>query len=390
MILRKRIALLGLVFAVGACKSKPSDDELVAKINGEGITKVEFEAESQRYLARYKGASAELPPGLEDRLRESIVRRMIDDALIAQKAKAADVTVTDEELNTKVAEYKGRFRTEEAFKAYLTRSNNTEESLRKELKQNLLRDRVVAKLSGDVTVTPEDIEKYYNENQQRFRLKEQIKASRILIRAGEDATPAQRQAALKQAKALHARAAKGEDFATIAKENSQGPEAARGGEVGWFSRGRFPQEVEDAVFTQASNTVSGVLETKLGYEIFKVEDKHEARVRSLDEMRDSIKQSLEARKRNQQRRDVVQSLRSEAKVEQLVTFSQPPAAPGIQQGAVPAAPNAPEMHATPADAAAAPHPEGAHGDAVPAAPAPTTGTGSAAPQPAEHAAPQQH
>ncbi len=362
----KRVALLSLLVMFGACKSKPAA-ELVAKVNGEGITKQEFDQEVERNLARYRGQARELPPGIEDRIKESVLRRLIDDKMIAQKAKSIGVQVSEEELNAKMDEHKKRFRTDEAFKAYLERSNNTEANIRSDLERNLLRDRVVEKLSGTVEITPEDISKYYTENEARFKEKEQVKASRVLVRVEENAKDAEKKALLKQAKDLRAKLAKGGDFAAIATKDSKGPEAARGGDLGWFSRGRFPPEFDDAVFKLQANGVSDVITTKLGYEIVKVFEKKPERQRPMEEVQDNIKQSLDARMKNQKRRDVLRNLKSEAQVEQLVQFEKPQMAapaPGAMPGAPGAAPQAMGEGAQPSEGAATAAP------AAPSAPTP--------------------
>jgi peptidyl-prolyl cis-trans isomerase C len=305
-----------------------SDSDLVAKVNGDGITKTEFDQAVERNMARYKGQSHQLPPGIETKIKESVLRRMIDDKIIEQKGKELGVAVSDEELEGKFKEHKDRFRTEEAFNDYLKRSGNTVENMRDDLKRNLLRDRVVEKLSGGVDVTDDETVKYYNENLPRFTEREQVKASRILLRLAPNATAADKKTLQKQAKDIQKKAAKsGADFAAIAKEFSKGPEASRGGELGMLTRGRMTPEFDNVAFTLAPNKVSDVVESKLGYEIIKVFEKTPERQRPLDEVKESIKNSLLARKRNEKRRDVLRDLKGTAKVEQLVKFESAPAAP---------------------------------------------------------------
>jgi parvulin-like peptidyl-prolyl isomerase len=275
---------------------------------------------------------------------------MIDDKITELKAKGMGLAVSNEELESKFKEHKDRFRTPEAFDDYLKRSGNTVENMKEDLKRNLLRDRVVEKLSGEVDVTDDEVKKYYDENVQRFTEREQVKASRVLVRLMPDAKPAEKTAALAEAKTVYAQLKKtGADFAAIAKEKSKGPEAANGGDLGWLTRGRMTPEFDLAVFGTApeaattptdpkapkapagkvvkgleANEMTGVVETKLGYEIVKVFEKKGDRQRPLDEVKESIKNSLLARKKNEKRRDVLRALKADAKVEQLVKFDMPP------------------------------------------------------------------
>jgi parvulin-like peptidyl-prolyl isomerase len=370
----RRSMLLVVGLGLAACDKSVPDAELVAKVNGEGISKVEFEAEVERNMARYRGQGHTLPPGIEQRIRESVLRRMIDDVVIALKAKSLNADVTVEELAGKFDEHKKRFRTDQAFQDYLKRSSNTEENMKADLKRNLLRDRVVEKMSGAIDVTDEEVGKYYEENKARFTEKEQIKASRILIRLPDNPTDADKKKLKAEAKAVRTKVtAKNADFGEIAKTASKGPEASRAGDLGWLTRGRMPPEFDNVAFTLAANTVSDVVETKFGYEIIKVFEKKAERQRAMDEVKDNIKNSLLARKRNEKRREVLRDLKKDAKVEQLIQFEHTPAGPASAggpgemgaPGGMPGMPGAPGMPMRPP----LPIPGGAGGGEMPA-PAP--------------------
>src|SRR5690606_19687094 len=104
----------------------------------------------------------------------------------------------------------------------------------------------------------------------RFTEREQVKASRILVRLAPNATDADKKKAKKEAQDARAKVAKADaDFAAIAKDVSKAPEASRGGDLGWLTRGRMTPEFDNAAFALAANGVSDVIETKLGYEIVK-------------------------------------------------------------------------------------------------------------------------
>jgi parvulin-like peptidyl-prolyl isomerase len=316
--LRTRLVGLALIGLLTACNSEEATPkaELVATVDGQGITKSEFDSAVDRNMARYKGKGHKLPPGIEVRIQESVLRRLIDDKVIAMKAEASQVVVTDAELDTKFQEHKARFRTEEAFQDYLKRSNNTEDNMKKDLQRNMLRDRVVEKLSGAIEIGDEEVNKYYQENLKRFIQKEQVKASRILVRVSPKATDAEKADAMKKAKAVRKKAAKkGADFAALAKEFSNAPEAGRGGALGWLSKGRMPPEFDKVAFELKPGAVSGVTETRLGYEVIFVEEQKEERQRPFVEVEANIKNSLVARRRNQKRREVLRELKATAKVD---------------------------------------------------------------------------
>jgi len=339
----KKLVVTALVVVAAACNRVP-DSEVVARVNGQPILKKDFDEQVERNMARYKGQNHQLPPTIEQRIKESVLRRMIDDEMIAQKAKGLGVDIAQADLDAKFTEYKGRFRTDEAFADYLKRANNTEQNMRDDLKRNLLRDQVVEKLSGAIDVTPDEVAKYYEENKQRFIDREQVKASHILIKfpapaagakPGQGPSDKEKKDAKKKAEVVRAAAAaKGADFAAIAAKESQAPDAQKNGDLGFITRGRLAPEVDNVAFALNAEAVSPVIETKQGFEIVKVFEKKAERTRPVDEVQENIKNSLLARKKNEKRRDILRDLKTSAKIEQLVKFEEAPAgAPAGMPGA---------------------------------------------------------
>ncbi|MEC9466092.1 MAG: peptidylprolyl isomerase [Myxococcota bacterium] len=321
----KRLPIIGILALATACQTPSAPpEELVAKVNGDGITKSAFEAAVERNMARYKGKGQKLPPGIEQRIQESVLRRLIDDKVVALKATELGISVTEQALTEKFGEHKARFRTDEAFQDYLRRSNNTAENMKKDLRRNMLRDQVVEKMSGSIEVGGEEVQKYYDDNLKRFIQKEQVKVSRILVRVAPKAEAAELKKGEADAKKIRAKAVKkGANFSAIARESSNGPEATRGGELGWLSRGRMPPEFDEVAFKLEPGQISEVVKTRLGYEIIMVSEKKAERQRPFEEVQKNIENSLTARKRNQKRREVLRELKSTAQVEQMLEFARP-------------------------------------------------------------------
>jgi peptidyl-prolyl cis-trans isomerase C len=345
--MRANLVGLGLVLAA-ACNRRLPDSEVAARVNDQPITRKEFDETAERNLNRYRNQGHQLQPNIEARIRESVLRRMIEDKIIELKSKEQQIAVTDEELNTKFNEQKTRFRTEEAFKDYLTRSQNTEAQMKEELRRNMLRDRLVEKLSGEVTVTDDEIKKFYDDNINRFKDREQVKVSRIVVRLAPNATEAERKKAKAKAQGLAKDAKKpNADFAKLARDNSNGPEAATGGDLGMLFKGRMPPEFDAVAFAMKPGEVSDPVETKLGYEIIRVEERKDERTRPIEEVTDTIRTSLLARKRNDKRREILRDLKANAKVEQILKFDVPAGAPPSetdpQAGRLPGPPGMPNM-----------------------------------------------
>src|SRR4029078_8763792 len=116
------------------------------------------------------------------RIKDSTLKRMIDDMLIRDKAQPLGVTVSPEEMTTKFNEHKARFGTDQEFREFLNRSKSTEEQVKQSLEMQLLRERVLEKMASTPTVTDEEITEYYNSHKDSFKEQEQVKARHILAR----------------------------------------------------------------------------------------------------------------------------------------------------------------------------------------------------------------
>ncbi|MGB8329555.1 MAG: peptidylprolyl isomerase [Polyangiales bacterium] len=112
----------------------------------------------------------------------------------------------------------------------------------------------------------------YEANKHRYtNLEKQVRARHILIKAGSYASPEQKAEAKKQAEALQKRAAKGEDFAALAKQYSDDQiTAANGGDIGFLRKGTMPESFDAALFSMEVDEVSEVVETSYGFHVIKV------------------------------------------------------------------------------------------------------------------------
>lgn len=331
----KVLVALFLVVGSHACKKEIPVSELAARVNGEPILKTDFEAAVSRNLARYENAGHTLGEPVKERIKESVLRRMVEHTIMELEAKKLEVEVTPAEVEERFQEHKSRWRTEEQFQDYLKRSQNTVENMKRDLERNMLRDRVVQKLAGEVAISDEDAKKYYDEHPERFVNKERVRVSRIYKRVTPAMSDADKEKVRAEATRVAALAKKDDaNFAELAREHSDAADAQRNGELGWVLRGRMPPEFEQVAFTLEPGSVSDAIQTRTGFEIIKVWEKQPESRRPLEEVAQTIKTSLEARERNKRRRDVLKELQESAKVETFLEFDtgRSPSARGQKPG----------------------------------------------------------
>ena len=146
-------------------------------------------------------------------------------------------------------------------------------------------------------ISPKEIEDYYVRNREsRFQQQKAVKLRHILVRAPADA--AQKPAARAKADSALAEVRAGKNFADVAKQFSEDTGGPQGGDLGWISRGQLIPALDQAVFALKRGDVSAVLESPLGYHIFKVEDVKEEKTTALKEATPEITRTLKAEKGN--------------------------------------------------------------------------------------------
>ncbi|HZS29006.1 MAG TPA: peptidylprolyl isomerase [Candidatus Angelobacter sp.] len=157
-------------------------------------------------------------------------------------------------------------------------------------------------VESQITVDPAKIESYYNEHQDSYRVPERAKVRHILIETpkpgpdgkvdqkGVDAARAKAEDVLKQVKA-------GGDFAALAKKYSQDPGSKdNGGELGWIVKGQTVAEFEKVAFSQSKGQISDLVQSPFGFHIIQTEDKEDAHLKPLAEVKDDIEKTLKQEK----------------------------------------------------------------------------------------------
>ena len=153
-------------------------------------------------------------------------------------------------------------------------------------------------LKKNVTVSEDDLKKYYIENVKRYTTPEERRASHILIKADKDAPKAERDKARAKAEALLVEVKKDPSkFAEVAKKNSEDEgSAAKGGDLDFFGRGAMVKPFEDAAFGLKPGEISGVVESDFGYHVIQANQVRGGEKKSFE----SVRAEIEAESRSQQ------------------------------------------------------------------------------------------
>jgi peptidyl-prolyl cis-trans isomerase D len=252
-------------------------------------------------------------PQFEAMEKDYILSRKLR-ALVSTSAFVDDTEVRNEftQRNTKVKfEYavitqadilKELHPTDEELKAFYERNEvNYNNSIpeKRQIKYAVVES---AKIAAATPVTEQDLRAYYDQHRDEYRVPEQVKVSHILFK-----TPLLAPGAKEDEKAIADVRAKAEgvlkelkgggDFAKLAEKYSDDPGSAKsGGELGWIGRGRTVPEFEKAAFSLGKGQTSDLVKSSYGFHIIHVEDKQEAHLKTLAEVKSEIEEKVKQQK----------------------------------------------------------------------------------------------
>ncbi|HHL38989.1 MAG TPA: hypothetical protein ENJ37_00630 [Deltaproteobacteria bacterium] len=276
--------LLAVALLVAACDEPKAVEDAappaVIIVGDQEITLVEFKEALRRLLP--EGASEFGPEDLVN-LKRSLVKQLVEESLVLREARRRGLGVSDEEVLVEVEALKKGYMGEEFTEAITARYGSVER-WKDEIRRKLLIRKVIdGIISTSVEVTEEEARAYYEEHIDEYRVPEQVRA-RMIVVADE-----------KEAKAVRKRLRR-EKFEDVAREVSIGPEAEKGGDLGFFSRGEMPEEFEKVVFKLRKGRISRIVKTPYGYHIFRVEERKKGRKLRFEDVVDRIVEKIEREK----------------------------------------------------------------------------------------------
>ena len=364
------IAIIAIVFVFYFGYSfRERQASKLASVNGDVITVVQYEKAYRNLLEglqrEYRGMWNDNLIKLFD-LKNRALDGLITQKLVSQEAKRIGLDVTEKEVQEKILSYpafqfRGAF-DESRYRSVLLNNRMTPEDFEEVLSQELLQEKVRQFLTTFSPVTEQEIldqytyankkvkvsfvqfkpdqykdkvkveeaslEKYFEENKEKYRIpekikvvyivvdpnafkdqvkvsdeqikeyyeehidtfkeKKRVKARHILFKLAENASPEEEAKVKQKAEDVLKKAKAGENFAELAKKYSEGPTAKDGGDLGYFSENQMVKPFEEAAFKLKKGEVSDLVRTSFGYHIIKVEDVKEARTKSLEEVKGQI------------------------------------------------------------------------------------------------------
>ena len=244
------------------------EGKVLAEVNGGSITTGDFNRELKN-LPEYLKAMADTPEGRKEMLDTMVIRELI---------------------------------LQQATKDGLDKGAEIEEKLRDLKKRLIVESFLKKKVETESQVSDADLQKFYEQNKEKFKTGEQIRASHILVKTETEA------------KDILAKIKAGGNFEELAKKNSVDSSAAKGGDLGWFGKGSMVPVFEKAALALKEGQVSDVVKSDFGFHIIKLTGKRPAGIRPLEEVKDQIKGAIMPTKQQEVFQKIKEELKKNAKI----------------------------------------------------------------------------
>ncbi|WP_225871522.1 peptidylprolyl isomerase [Qipengyuania atrilutea] len=251
-------------------KSDPNLRTATALVNGTVITGTDID---QRVALVTSASEAEIPPDEMVRLRQQVLRNLIDETLQIQAAEAQELAVTDEQVNAQYLQLAAQNFGQEPEKmdAYLTGVGSSPASLKRQIKGELAWSSLIRQnVSPFINVAAEEVNDVLTRMEQS-RGTEEYRLGEIYL----SATPANREAVLQNAQRIIEQLRQGGSFVAYARQFSEASTAVVGGDLGFVRLGQLPGAISSAAATMQPGQLNGPIEVPGGYSIIYLIDKRQ-------------------------------------------------------------------------------------------------------------------
>lgn len=326
-------ASLFLLVLLAGCNRPENSTDTLASVNGEKITR----ADVDKYYNNQTSGSPQQPSGDQAAsLRLNILRQLIDDQIMMQRARKLNLVATDEEVDAKFGEFKSPY-TQEEFERHLKERNLTADDLKRDLRRSLTFDKIINKeITSKINISDTDISQYFNEHKAEFNFIEpQYHLAQIVVTTGpmpqvgnlKNDKAANEAEAKAKVKKLLDRLETGEDFATVAMNYSEQPETSpNGGDMGFIPESSLKStpgmndvigKLKPGQMTAPIPVIDPQTKKLAGYRIIRLIAREPAGQRDLNDPRvqAAIRQQLRERREQLLKSAYYDSLRNDAKVE---------------------------------------------------------------------------
>jgi peptidyl-prolyl cis-trans isomerase SurA len=316
--------IFALLFAGVAAQAQTQGvivEEIVARVNNDVITREDMERARTNLIGEVQQECEKCTPEQRraqvEAKNKNLLRDLIDQSLLVQRAKDAGISV-DTEVIKRLDAIRQQYKlpSMEALETEVNKTGQDFDEFKTQIRNQLLTQEIIRKEVGSrIIISHEDVEKYYNEHKGEFVRPETVLLREIFI-STEGKPAADTPALRKKTENLRDRVLKnGDDFGEMAKHFSDSPTAQQSGELGAFERSQLDPNIAQKVFALNHGQMTDVIETKTGFEILQVSERYEAGEQPLSKVEAEITNHLYEQKMEPGLRTYLTTLREDSYIQ---------------------------------------------------------------------------
>lgn len=284
-------------------------DRVVANVNGEVI----LLSDVRERITMLKGFGQQRDEAAESLDEKKILDGMIDEKLVFLFAEEREIKITEGEIDKAIENILTTNKINmRILEDALSKEGMDMESYRKRMREQMMTQRISGMEISAAQVTDMEARKHYEENLDIFVRPGRVRASHIILLASKEADPVYYDDAKKKIEDIKKEIEDGLSFEEAAKTHSQDGTSQKGGDLGWFGRGKMIPEFEEAAFSADVGSVVGPVETAFGIHLLLVTEKEEPEPIPFDDIKKRIKSALQREAFGKKQKTWMETLRSQA------------------------------------------------------------------------------
>lgn len=279
-------SLLVVVLALSAgCSKRATDpkEQIIARVNGESVYTYDFLINFTKLKGELDEISQKNPKLIED-VKTRALNDVIIMTILRQEAEKRQIQIAKEEVEGRLANWKEGY-PPGGFEEMLRKQHTTEALLKRRIEDQILIEKLTAALfSAETMVSDEEMNQYYNTHQNEFFRPPRVHAFQIVVPTVEEA------------KKISQEIASGKiTFESAARKYSLSPDAATGGDLGFFSRNEKIAAFNEA-FSLRVGEISKPIKSRYGVHLLKVVEKQPARKLKYADAKNEVLQAVKKQK----------------------------------------------------------------------------------------------
>lgn len=290
-------------------------EQIVARVDDQVIDTSDY-ARAERDLDREAKQENWSPDQLAEQ-KKDLLRNLIDKQLLLAKGKQLGIT-GENSLIHRLDEIRkqNHLASMQALQQAVESQGLSWQDFQQQIRQSIITSEVIRqKVTPNIRISPSEVQAYYDQHKSEYKHPEQVRLSEILIPTANPDDAAQVAQAKAQAEGIEQQLKGGADFAKLAKQDSKGPMASQGGDLGVFKKGQLAPVLESDTFSLKVGQFTQPIQTRQGWVILQVTKHEDAGVAPLNEVQSQIMDTVGYAKMQPALRDYLSRLRTEAYID---------------------------------------------------------------------------